>query len=61
MHVKTRFFVCLGGSWVTDEKFVSRPYFENNDTKVEVQQGEVAFFNCHVRNLANQTVGLSGT
>jgi hypothetical protein len=45
---------------VTDDKFVSRPYFENNETKVEVQQGEVAFFNCHVRNLANQTVGSLG-
>lgn len=45
-----------GGSWVAEEKFVSRPYFENNETKVEVQQGEVAFFNCHVKNLANQTV-----
>ena len=39
------------------DKFVSRPYFGDAETSVTVQQGEAAFFNCHVFNLANQTVG----
>ena len=38
------------------DKFVSRPYFGDAETSVTVQQGEAAFFNCHVFNLANQTV-----
>jgi len=38
------------------DKFVSRPYFGDTETVITVQQGEAAFFNCHVFNLANQTV-----
>jgi len=38
------------------DKFISRPYFGDAETDVTVQQGEAAFFNCHVFNLANQTV-----
>jgi hypothetical protein len=38
------------------DKFVSRPYFGDAETEITVQQGEAAFFNCHVFNLANQTV-----
>lgn len=38
------------------DKFISRPYFGDAETEVTVQQGEAAFFNCHVFNLANQTV-----
>ena len=38
------------------DKFVSRPYFGDTETVITVQQGEAAFFNCQVFNLANQTV-----
>ena len=38
------------------DKFVSRPYFGDTETVITVQQGEAAFFDCHVFNLANQTV-----
>jgi len=38
------------------DKFISRPYFGDAETDITVQQGEAAFFNCHVFNLANQTV-----
>lgn len=38
------------------DKFVSRPYFGDAETVITVQQGEAAFFDCHVYNLANQTV-----
>jgi len=38
------------------DKFSSHPYFGDAETDVTVQQGEAAFFNCHVFNLANQTV-----
>jgi len=38
------------------DKFVSIPYFGDAETEITVQQGEAAFFNCHVFNLANQTV-----
>ena len=31
-------------------------YFGSESGDVVVQQGEVAFFNCHVHNIANQTV-----
>ena len=41
------------------DKFISRPYFGDAETDVTVQQGEAAFFNCHVFNLANQTVRTS--
>ena len=41
------------------DKFISRPYFGDAETDVTVQQGEAAFFNCHVFNLANQTVSTS--
>jgi len=37
-------------------KFSTRPYFGDAETEITVQQGEAAFFNCHVFNLANQTV-----
>ena len=42
------------------DKFVSRPYFGDTETVITVQQGEAAFFNCHVFNLANQTVSQCG-
>jgi len=38
------------------DKFSTRPYFGDAETDVTVQQGEAAFFNCHVFSLANQTV-----
>lgn len=38
------------------DNFVSRPYFGDAETEITVQQGEPAFFDCHVFNLANQTV-----
>ena len=41
---------------ILSDKFVSRPYFGDAETEITVQQGEAAFFNCHVFNLANQTV-----
>ena len=45
-------------SWMFlfSDKFVSRPYFGDTETVITVQQGEAAFFNCQVFNLANQTV-----
>ena len=43
------------------DKFVSRPYFGDAETVITVQQGEAAFFNCHVFNLANQTVSKQKT
>ena len=43
-------------SWSAGKDFISRPYFGKEETDIVVQQGEVAFFNCHVHNLANQTV-----
>ena len=41
---------------ILTDKFVSVPYFGDAETEITVQQGEAAFFNCHVFNLANQTV-----
>jgi len=39
------------------DKFLSRsPYLGDTETRITVQQGEPAFFNCRVFNLANQTV-----
>lgn len=38
------------------DKFATHPYFGDAETDITVQQGEAAFFNCHVFNLANQTV-----
>jgi len=38
------------------DKFATHPYFGDAETDIIVQQGEAAFFNCHVFNLANQTV-----
>ena len=38
------------------DKFTTHPYFGDAETDITVQQGEAAFFNCHVFNLANQTV-----
>merc|ERR1712110_18890 len=38
------------------DKFSTHPYFGDAETEITVQQGEAAFFNCHVFNLANQTV-----
>jgi len=43
------------GAGVRD-KFTTHPYFGDAETDITVQQGEAAFFNCHVFNLANQTV-----
>ena len=40
------------------DKFTTHPYFGDTETDITVQQGEAAFFNCHVFNLANQTVSL---
>ena len=40
------------------DKFTTHPYFGDAETDITVQQGEAAFFNCHVFNLANQTVSL---
>ena len=37
-------------------KFPPRPYFGKTETVVTVQQGETAFFNCQVFNLATRTV-----
>ena len=34
------------------DKFVFRPYFGSTETEVTVQQGEEAFFNCKVFNVA---------
>ena len=42
--------------WPPEDKFSTHPYFGDAETDITVQQGEAAFFNCHVFNLANQTV-----
>ncbi|XP_023340316.1 protein amalgam [Eurytemora carolleeae] len=58
-HGLTVVFLTLtlnGMSWSAGKDFISRPYFGEQETDIVVQQGEVAFFNCHVHNLANQTV-----
>ena len=47
-----------GATKLCSDKFVFRPYFGSTETEVTVQQGEEAFFNCKVFNVAIwQTVG----
>ena len=54
---KSRHFIWLIiRNFLLPDKFVSRPYFGDTETVITVQQGEAAFFNCQVFNLANQTV-----
>ncbi len=55
---ETILIFCSGMSWSAGKDFISRPYFGEQETDIVVQQGEVAFFNCHVHNLANQTVSI---
>jgi len=50
------FLLTILGSSSNGDKFESRPYFGDAETEITVQQGDDAFFNCHVFNLANQTV-----
>ena len=54
-NLKTNIFIFLGVGNPSPQ-YVSKPYFGDETEGVVVQQGEVAFFNCHVHNLANQTV-----
>lgn len=56
VNLNTQLFLLLLLDMIICDKFVSRPYFGDAETSVTVQQGEAAFFNCHVFNLANQTV-----
>ena len=41
------------------ETNIFRPYFEKTSHDVTVQLGDNAFFECHIFNLHNQTVGVS--
>lgn len=49
-------FILLESNSGGGDKFSTHPYFGDAETDITVQQGEAAFFNCHVFNLANQTV-----
>jgi len=49
-------FIFIFSEFIIGDKFLSQPYFAEPETEITVQQGEPAFFNCHVYNLANQTV-----
>ena len=40
------------------EDSLFRPYFEKTSHDVTVQQDDVAFFECHIFNLHNQTVSV---